>query len=523
MKIKKYVGSSMKECLAQVKAELGEDAVILDSRKVLRGGPFSFLLSERIEVTASEADRRLGSRTGNPPYPPLRKGGDEVASLRKGGDGFRNREPRTENREQRTENRETRNENREQKTENRRLRTENYGSAGGLTGSAGAQDNKEKWLAGLVSRTADEVRDLRQVVSQMADHLKFNHLPSLPEGLERLHQNLLENGVEPTICSTITQELALKLSGEELEDSRSNGLLERKFYERIGQYVKASEVLFHGTPLGEKGNHPRPPLEKGGKKPIVIALVGPTGVGKTTTLAKMATHPEIFGRKRVALVSADTYRIAAVEQLKTFANIAGIPMEAVYRPEDIGGAISRLSGIEKQGNPPLRKGVNDDDKLAQIILIDTAGRSQNHTYQMKELGAFIRHADPDEVFLVLSASTRLEDQLDIISKFRPAGFRRIIFTKLDEAVNYGMILNVCFHERKPVSLLTCGQNVPDDILTVNQEQLVKLVSERSYGESMLQSSHDLSAGRMPEGCLQPMLNGKRQAAKSLLISGTTRK
>jgi flagellar biosynthesis protein FlhF len=213
----------------------------------------------------------------------------------------------------------------------------------------------------------------------------------------------------------------------------------------------------------------------------VIALVGPTGVGKTTTLAKLATHADLYGRKRVALVSADTYRIAAVEQLKTFAAIANIPMEAVYRPGDIGRAIERFG---------------DRD----VILIDTAGRSQNDGGSLRELAAFMEYAGADEVHLVLSMSTRLEDQLDVISKFSAADPKALIFTKLDETTNYGMILNVCYHlspltplnkggnkKPMPISLLTCGQNVPDDVARPSQAQLVRLVCERTYYPEILKA------------------------------------
>ncbi|MFH1861251.1 MAG: hypothetical protein ABH878_00430, partial [bacterium] len=149
------------------------------------------------------------------------------------------------------------------------------------------------------------------------------------------------------------------------------------------------------------------------------------------------------------------------EQLKTFAAIANIPMEAVYRPADIRRAIARFSDRE-------------------IILIDTAGRSQNDRGQMNDLYAFVEQAQPEEFHLVLSITTRLEDQLDVIAKFKAVSPNFLLFTKLDETTSHGMLLNVCFHERKPVSLLTCGQNVPDDVIAPSQMQLVRLASERSY-------------------------------------------
>jgi len=383
MKIKKFSAPSMNECLIQVKKELGDNAVILDSRKVRRGGPFSFLLDDLIEVTASTPDRTP---------PPIRRGRDWAQSAQEA-----------------------------------------------KAGAAKAVTSEE------FEFLSDEIRGLKETVLQMADHMKFEKLPSLPRELETLHRNLLDNGVEAGIANTITQEMTLQLSGGEFEDRR---LLVKTLRDRVGRVVKAAPTTIEGS------------------RPWVIALIGPTGVGKTTTLAKMATHPAILGRKRVALVSADTYRIAAVEQLKTFASIAGIPMEAVYRPPDIRRSIERF---------------RDRD----VILIDTAGRSQNNRDQLNDLVAFMEYAKPDEVHLVLSVSTRLDDQLDVINKFKAAGAQRLLFTKLDETTNFGMILNVCFHERKPISLLTCGQNVPDDIIAPNQRQIVRLVSEKRFFREVL--------------------------------------
>jgi len=378
MKIKKFVGASMSECLLKVKKELGENAVILDSRKVPRGGPFSFLLNDMVEVIASTEDR----------HPPP-------------------------------------------------VKERNWSQVGAEPAAPVAPPGVSAAEFALIS---DDLKGLKDTVQQITDHLKFRQLPSLPAQLEGLHRDLLENGVDDRVAAALTQEITLQLSGPQFED---RSLMQRALYERLGKIMKAT------VPVTEKG------------RPRVIALVGPTGVGKTTTLAKMATHPSIYGRKRVALVSADTYRIAAVEQLKTFAAIANIPMDAVYRPADIRRALERFS---------------DRD----VILIDTAGRSQNDRGQLNDLGAFMEYAEADEVHLVLSVSTRLEDQLDIIHKFRVANPGRLIFTKLDETTSFGSILNVCYHERKAVSLLTCGQNVPDDVAWPTQTQLVKLAANRGY-------------------------------------------
>jgi len=387
MKIKKFIGANMNDCLLQVKKELGTDAIILDSRKVSRGGPFSFLLNDQIEVTASTPDHNLPSRS--------------------------------------------------------RKRDWNK-----LADTAKDDPVKQYLSSDEYAILTDEIKGLKDTVLLMADHIKQNRVPSLPKPLEKIYRGLLENGVDDNIVDSITQDISFQLSGDEIDDRKT---LMRALRERIGKLIKAS------------------PIAPQGSKPWVIALVGPTGVGKTTTIAKMATHPAIFGKKKVALVSADTYRIAAVEQLKTFASIASIPMEAIYRPGDIRRAINRFT---------------DRD----IVLIDTAGRSQNHPDQIRDLAAFMEFAKPDEIALVLSISTRVEDQLDVIKKYQLIGPRKLIFTKLDETTSYGSMLNVCYHQKKPVAMLTCGQNVPDDIVVPNQLQLVRLSSEKTFFQEMLKQS-----------------------------------
>ena len=451
MKIKKFVGGSMSECLLKVKRELGEDAVILDSRKIPRGGPFSFLLTDMIEVVASiDADQRVGFdrtlggagrdlRSGTPPS----QYGLDVAPLAKG-QSARGRD-----------------------TSHRDGLAVEKASTGNTILS-----RRDGVSAAEFALMSDELHGLKETLAQITDHLKFRQLPSLPQELEVLHRGLLENGVEDSVAAGLTQEMALRLSGCEFED---RALLRRVLHEGIGKIIKAGTLVGLDAPGTNRGQGVKGRGAKG--RPQVIALVGPTGVGKTTTLAKMATHAALFGRMRVGLVSADTYRIAAVEQLKTFAAIARLGMEAVYRPADMGHAIERMAGCD-------------------VVLIDTAGRSPNDGAQLQDLSAFLEYAGADEVHLVLAMGTRLDDQLDIIGKFSLVKPSRLIFTKLDETTSWGAVLNVCAGMGQsgmsalPVSLLTWGQDVPDDIISPTQAQLVRLVSERGYYKELRRAGAD---------------------------------
>jgi len=179
-------------------------------------------------------------------------------------------------------------------------------------------------------------------------------------------------------------------------------------------------------------------------QPTIIALIGPTGVGKTTTIAKLATNFTLFGKLKVALITADTYRVAAVEQLKTFAKIINIPLEVVYNPEEIPKFIEEFQDMN-------------------LIFIDTAGRSQKNKEQIEELKKYLDYGKPDETHLVLSATTKSADNIDVVKKFSITPINRLIFTKLDETDYYGSIYNILQQLPKKISYFTNGQNVPEDI------------------------------------------------------------
>lgn len=188
----------------------------------------------------------------------------------------------------------------------------------------------------------------------------------------------------------------------------------------------------------------------------VQCLVGPTGVGKTTTIAKLAANYSLLGGKKVALVTADTYRIAAVEQLKTYAEIIGVPLDVVFTPQELKAAIEQRSDYD-------------------MILVDTAGRSQKHKMQMQELRAFMDVLKDPQVHLVLSATTKMRDMLDIIERFGQLSIGYLIMTKLDETTAFGSLYNACRLTGKPLSYVTNGQSVPDDIEVADGERIADMI------------------------------------------------
>jgi flagellar biosynthesis protein FlhF len=198
------------------------------------------------------------------------------------------------------------------------------------------------------------------------------------------------------------------------------------------------------------------PIEAIPGKPRVVAFIGPTGVGKTTTLVKLASQYSLLHQRRVGLITADTYRIGAVEQLRIYRDIIDIPFEAVSTPEELAASLKRMA---------------DRD----LIFMDTAGRSPQNRAQIQDLRGFLEVARPAETHLVISATTKNADLLPIVAKFGLVPINRFLFTKLDETKTYGLLLNLASNFNIPVSYLATGQMVPDDIEVATPERMADLV------------------------------------------------
>jgi flagellar biosynthesis protein FlhF len=202
------------------------------------------------------------------------------------------------------------------------------------------------------------------------------------------------------------------------------------------------------------------PIKCKKKGPMVVAFVGPTGSGKTTTLAKLAAHCCLSKSKRVSLITADTYRIAAIDQIRTFADIVKVELQVVFSPEEVVAALGAC--------------VNDD-----LVFVDTAGRSQRNSAHMEELKTLLGAIHPDEVHLVMSATTKDSDLLDTVTRYREIGANRLLFTKLDETAHIGNIFNVVTASNMPVSFFAFGQSVPDDIELAQPTRFVQRLWEGS--------------------------------------------
>mgnify|MGYP004603269117 CR=1 FL=1 len=198
-------------------------------------------------------------------------------------------------------------------------------------------------------------------------------------------------------------------------------------------------------------------IEMSGKKPRVIFFVGPTGVGKTTTIAKVAAKSKVENDKKVALLTADTYRIAAADQLRVYANILNAPVGVVYSAEELNRSLEDMTEYD-------------------LVFVDTAGFSHKNEEQREDIRKLINGLDKKyqkEIYLVLSATTKYKDLVEIVDCYKKITDYKIIFTKLDETTSFGNILNVRLYSGADLSYMTNGQSVPDDLEVFNTQMIVK--------------------------------------------------
>jgi flagellar biosynthesis protein FlhF len=260
--------------------------------------------------------------------------------------------------------------------------------------------------------------------------------PDLPEELFRLFADLLDSDLSEELARELVERVRAESGGAKLDDLPAAKA-------RIARMLEA-EIAVAG------------PIQVAAGRRRLAALVGPTGVGKTTTIAKLAAHYRLREKRRVGLITVDTYRVAAVEQLRTYADIIDLPMQVVSTPREMREAVARMADLD-------------------LVLMDTAGRSPKDEVRIQELRAFLSEAGADEVHLVLSSISGARILQQTAERFAAVGTTALMLTKLDEASGLGNVLPVLRSSRLPLSYLTNGQNVPDDIEVADARRLAKLI------------------------------------------------
>ena len=289
------------------------------------------------------------------------------------------------------------------------------------------------------SPSTEDLMARLEAMERMIQQLGQSHQASgsdVPEDLFSVYTDLIDREVEG--------ELARELIGRLKKIAAADELADREFA-RIQLQGMVEGELHCGQPIQ---------LESGRRK--IVGLVGPTGVGKTTTIAKLAANFRIRDGIRMGLVTVDTYRIAAVEQLRTYAEIIDLPMKVVTSPQEMRRAIDELSGLD-------------------LVLVDTAGRSPHDDLKLQELRSLFAEAQVDEVQLVLSMTASRRNLAETARKFMAAQPTSMIATKLDEAAGLGALLSLNREFQLPISYVTTGQAVPDDIEPANASRLSRLI------------------------------------------------
>ncbi len=288
-----------------------------------------------------------------------------------------------------------------------------------------------------VAALGAEVAAMRTQMEEMCRRLSARGRPDVcPELLDfyvRLIENEVAEGLAKSLVERVQQDLAGSASGGDYQAVHAHlmGLI--------------AEVIATGGPIR---------LRRG--RATTVALIGPTGVGKTTSVAKLAARFALLEGKRVALVTTDTYRLAAVDQLYRYGELMRLPVREVSSPAKVRGVLEDLGEMD-------------------LVLLDTAGRSQRDDIKMNDLRLFLEAARPDETHLVLSGTSSYRHMLAAVEKFSRFDVDHVLFTKLDEAASCGLLLNVLLRLKKSLSYVTTGQSVPDDIEVGDADKLARLI------------------------------------------------
>lgn len=290
----------------------------------------------------------------------------------------------------------------------------------------------------------DEVRDelrtqlsqLQSMVEDLCRRTSSTSRPDLPEPLFHIFTDLIESDLNEELARELLERVRGEMPESELGDTgRVKACIAR---------IIESEIDVCG------------PIRVTPGRRNLVALVGPTGVGKTTTIAKLAANYRLRAKHNVGLITVDTYRIAAVEQLRTYADIIDLPMQVVSTPREMRRAIEQMSDLD-------------------LVLLDTAGRSPKDEVKIQELKVFLHEAQADEVHLVLSSVAGASSLQRTAERFAAVGTTALILTKLDESTGLGNVLPLLRESKLPLSYLTNGQNVPDDIEAAQAPTLARAI------------------------------------------------
>ena len=418
MIIKRFQAKTEEAALELARKELGSGMVVMNVKKVKKKGLFSIFKPQQVEVTvALEEEEKQNFR-------------EVVAKVREiarhsevaGNSQSTKTEPAQGAKQVKAE---TKLQPDKAKQPEKKVQTEDSRQESVIEEKLSTLQNL---LEKQIGSTQEEEKKSEGEEKKEDSNVAFFHL---------LYKMLLDNEIEETYANQLVEEL----DGSVKPDMPIDYLLSVVYQKMVLKFGQTKTIQ-----SAEKG-------------PKLVYFIGPTGVGKTTTIAKIASRLSVVEKKKIVLLTADTYRIAAADQLRTYANILDVPFRIIYTPQEIRSAI-------------------EDYAAYDYIFVDTSGHSQKNTDQRDDTVALLRAADGQaekEVYLVVSATTKYRDLLNIADTYQKLTDFRLVFTKLDETQCQGNLFNLRLHTDAPMSYVTCGQNVPDDIGEFDAQKTVKLL------------------------------------------------
>lgn len=418
MVIRKYIAETKEEAERLAKDELGQDAVILTVKESNAKGLMKFFRKPSVEVTAAVDELKAEEKEeGYPDFSKLQEAIQETNAVLAAKEKELEKE-KTSMTEPVTFKKDILPEVSES------VKNETEEKDASLEGEIGERLSNLQDLLEKQMLAAQKEQEEQQEKEENTNQAYF----------DLIRKKLIDNEVEITYVEQLLEDISENLKKNATLDS-----ILAAVYQKI--------VLKIGQPHL---------IDVKSKKTKYIFFVGPTGVGKTTTIAKIASTLKLTKKTKVAMITSDTYRIAAVEQLKTYANILGIPLKVVYTPEDMKAAMDELQEYD-------------------LVFVDTAGRSHNNDEQKKDIQKLLETVEEEnkEVFLVLSATTKYKDLVKISATYSEITKYNLIFTKLDETDTIGNIYNIHMLTEAPLSYMTWGQNVPDDIGKTDAQSIAK--------------------------------------------------
>ncbi len=410
MNIHKYKGETETEAMSAIKEELGPEALIISVKHIRPKGIFKLFKKAFVEITAAVDDRHISDVYEEKTLPKIQL---DASSIQKNNEmiGKQSHQSTSE-------------------LDAFKEFIEKY--------SKKQEENKDDIVE--LEKTVEIEHQIESKGEKNTDISE--NIGNIPM-LQVIYEQLIQNEVEEKFVNVLMEGLVEYVQENETDIDDIVSIIYKRIVKNISNYDTIDVDSINKN----------------------VFFIGPTGVGKTTTIAKIASLFSLNFGKDVALITADTYRIAAVEQLRTYANILGIPIRAVYSEEEMMEAIEFF-------------------KDKELVLIDTAGRSYKNYEHQQELKMLLDTVKDKEVFLALSMATKYKDMLEMIKSYKAMAMFRVIFTKLDETSTYGNIFNICQETGVPLSYVTFGQNVPDDMSEINPHDIAKcLLGGETIGSS----------------------------------------